>query len=285
MPHIHPTAVVDPRAELATDVQVGPLCVIEEDVVLGLGCRMEARSSIKRGTTLGTSNIVCEGAILGGRPQHKLAGEDNGRLVIGDGNHFRENVTVHRGLKAGGDTIIGDSNYIMVSSHVGHDCHIGNDTLIANNAMLAGHVTLADRAYVSGAVGVHQFCRIGSLAMLSGHARITRDVPPFVNVDGNTSLVVGLNTVGLRRAGFTSDDIMQLKAAYRHIYRSGLPFNEMVAQLAERFTAGPAASYHEFFSNGKRGFTPERRSPRGANIKLRSGEGANSTRTGDRDAA
>jgi len=277
MPHIHPTAVVDPRAELAKDVEVGPLCVVEEDVVLGPGCRMEARSSIKRGTTLGASNTVCEGAILGGRPQHKLAGEDNGRLIIGDGNHFRENVTVHRGLKAGGDTIIGDSSYIMVSSHVGHDCHIGNDTLIANNAMLAGHVIVEDRAYISGAVGVHQFCRIGSLAMLSGHARITRDVPPFVNVDGNTSLVVGLNTVGLRRAGFTSDDILQLKAAYRHIYRSGLPFGEMVAQLAEKFAEGPAARYHEFFSDGKRGFTPERRSPRGATLTVRSGEAEDAT--------
>ncbi len=272
MPHIHPTAVVDPRAELAKDVQIGPLCVIEQDVILGPGCRMEARASIKRGTTLGANNTVCEGAILGGRPQHKLAGEDVGRLVIGDGNHLRENVTVHRGLKAGGDTIIGDSNYIMVNSHVGHDCHIGNDTLIANNAMLAGHVTLADRAYVSGAVGVHQFCRIGMLAMLSGHARITRDVPPFVNVDGFSSLVVGLNTVGLRRAGFTSDDIVQLKAAYRHIYRSGLPFDEMVAQLAESFADGPAAAYHEFFSGGQRGFVPERRSPRKATLKLPSGE-------------
>jgi UDP-N-acetylglucosamine acyltransferase len=265
---IHPTAFVDSQANLAGDVLVGPFCVIESGVEIGAGCKLEARVSVKTGTTLGTGNVIGEGAVIGGRPQHLRAGEELGRLIIGNGNHIRENSTLHRGIKPGCDTIIGDQNYIMVNVHIAHDCVIGNNTIIANNAMLSGHITVDDRAYISGAVGIHQFCRVGSLAMVGGQAHITRDVPPFVTVDGQSSLIVGLNNVGLRRSGMSKDELATLKEAYRVIYRSGQPWAEILATLESQFTIGPAARFHPFFTSGKRGFTPARRSGVATTLKL-----------------
>jgi UDP-N-acetylglucosamine acyltransferase len=142
---------------------------------------------------------------------------------------------------------------------VAHDCALGSRIVIANNVMLAGHVSVGDQAFLSGAAGVHQFCRIGRLAMVGGQAHLSKDVPPFVTIDGATTTVVGLNLVGLRRAGLTREDIGQLKAAYRIIYRSGLPWLEVLRQLQESFNTGPAAEFHAFFSSGRRGFTPQRR--------------------------
>lgn len=269
MPAIHPSAVIDPRAHLAEDVKIGPFCIIESDVHIARGCRLAARVSVKRGTVLGEDNHVAEGAVLGGRPQHLRAGEALGRLVIGRGNQIRENATIHRGLTAGEDTVVGDANFIMVNAHIAHDCRLGNHVIVANNSMLSGHVTVEDRAYISGAVGVHQFCRIGSLAMVGGQAHINRDVPPFVTVDGESSLIVGLNIIGLRRAGFSQDELAQLKSAYRLIYRSGLPWTEILEALKAEFASAPAARFHAFFTSGKRGFVPARQTTRVATLKLR----------------
>ncbi|MCA9267213.1 MAG: acyl-ACP--UDP-N-acetylglucosamine O-acyltransferase [Planctomycetales bacterium] len=268
MPTIHSTALVDPRAELADDVVISAFCIVEADVQIGAGCRIEARATIKNGARLGANNYVAEGTVLSGRPQHLRAGTDLGLLIVGEGNHFRENVTVHRGLSPGHDTIIGDGNFLMVGVHVGHDCRIGDNVIMANNVMLGGHVEVQDRAFLSGLVAAHQFCRIGAVAMVGGCARVTQDVPPFVMVDGETSGIVGLNTIGLRRAGMSSQDLAGLKGAYRLIFRSGLQWNEVLAQLAEKFTEGPAARYHEFLSASKRGILQPRREARGATIKL-----------------
>jgi UDP-N-acetylglucosamine acyltransferase len=213
-------------------VEIGPFAVIEERVVIGEGCQIAARASIKRGTILGKNNVLHEGAVLGGRPQHLGAPAEVGRLVIGDHNHFREHVTVHVGLTSTDVTTIGNHCLLMINVHIAHDCHLGNNVIMANNSMLAGHVSVGDRAYISGAVGVHQFCRVGAYAMVGGQSHVHQDVPPFVTVDGQTTTVVGLNKVGLRRAGMTREEIDRLKQAYRFIYRSGLPFAEMLAQLA-----------------------------------------------------
>jgi UDP-N-acetylglucosamine acyltransferase len=153
--------------------------------------------------------------------------------------------------------------------HVAHDCRVGNNTIFANNAMLAGHVTVGDRAYLSGAVAVHQFCRIGSLAMVGGQSHVTKDVPPYVTVDGLSSFVVGLNQIGLRRAGFSLEDIRRLKEAYRVIYRSRLTWNEILGRLQKEFCQGPPAQFHQFLSTTTRGILSERRLPPGATIKLR----------------
>ena len=265
---IHPLALVSPAAELGRDVEIGPFCTIEADVNIGDGCRLEARASVKAGTTLGPHCHVFEGAVLGGFPQHLQMPEQLGSLVIGAHNTMRENVTIHRALHEGHTTVLGDHNFLMCNAHVAHDCHVGSNTVLANNVLLAGHVTVADRVFISGAVAVHQFCRIGQFAMVGGHARIVKDVPPFVTVDGASGFLVGLNLIGLRRNGFSSDDVAQLKAAYRVTYRTGLRWSEVLARLEAEFSTGVAADLLEFFRGGTRGFTPERRMPPAATIKL-----------------
>jgi len=269
---VHPLAVVHANAKLGSNVEIGPFSVVEAGVEIGDDCVFESRVTVKTGTRMGCKNHVCEGAILGGLPQHVRVPDHLGDLVLGSGNTIRENVTIHRALHVEQSTVLGDNNLVMVNVHIAHDCVIGNNTIMANNAMLAGHITVADKAYISGAVGIHQFCRVGRLAMVGGQAHVVKDVPPFVTVDGATTFVVGLNLVGLRRSGFTAEEVAQLKAAYRVIYRSGMPWAEIVARLRDEFPTGPAAEFHEFFSGGKRGFTPERRMPPTPTLRLRAAE-------------
>ncbi len=271
MPSIHPTAIVDPESQVAASATVGPYCIVEGRTVIGEGCRLASHVVIKAGAKLGKDNEVYEGAILGGRPQHVHARERVGELSIGDGNVIRENATINCGLAEGDSTVIGDNNMIMVNAHIGHDCQVGDHSIITNNAMIAGHVTIEDRAYISGAVGIHQFCRVGQLAMVGGQAHVSQDVPPFVMVDGISSQVVGLNRVGLRRNGYAREDIAQLKAAYRVVYRSDLSFDAIIDTLRQEFPTGPAAAFHEFLQGTKRGYVRERRRPPQSSIRLFSG--------------
>ena len=268
VPHIHPTAIVDPSAQLGSDVHVGPFAIVEPGVVIGNGCRLEARSIIKSRTVLGCGNEIGEGAVLGGAAQHLQRQDPGGKLVIGDNNRIRENVTLHRGYANEAVTIVGNHNLIMVGSHVAHDCQVGNHVVLVNNVMLGGHVQVDDRAYVGGGVGIHQFCRIGRFVMIGAQSRITQDVPHYVLVEGAQAQIIGLNSIGLRRNGFTPDDMLQLKAAYRVIYRQGLRWSEVLEHLARDFTTGPAALYHEFLKAGKRGFVQERRISRKAMLKI-----------------
>ncbi len=240
---------------------------------------------IKSGTTLGEHNTIYEGAVVGGYPQHTRMPERLGRVTVGSHNAIRENCTIHRALNEGGTTTVGDHNLLMVAAHVAHDCTIGDYTVIANNVLLGGFVTVADRAFVSGAVGVHQFCRIGRLAMIGGCARVVQDVPPYVMVDGHSGLIVGLNLVGLRRNGYGSEDIAHLKVAYRLIYRRGLRWVEVLEQLKQEFPTGPAADFHPFLSQGTRGFVQERRMPPGATLKLRRAQDDENEDRGQRSKA
>jgi UDP-N-acetylglucosamine acyltransferase len=266
---IHPTAVVDPRAELGQDVVIGPFAVVEAGAVIGNGCRLEARATVKSRTTLGEDNEIGEGAVIGGRAQHLHVQEPGGTLTIGSHNRIRENVTIHRGWANDASTVIGDHCMIMVNAHVAHDCRVGNHCILVNNCMLGGHVLVENRAYISGGSAVHQFCRIGHLAIIGGLAKIVQDVPPFVMVEGaGQSEIVGLNKIGLKRNGYTSEQILQLKEAYRVIYRQGLRWNEVLSILKTDFSTGPAAAFHEFLKSGKRGFVQERRISRKATLKI-----------------
>jgi UDP-N-acetylglucosamine acyltransferase len=249
-------------------VELGPFCVIEADVCLGDGCRLESHVVIKSGTQLGTANYVAEGAVLGGLPQHKRAMGNPGRLLIGSHNMIRENVTIHRALNAADETQIGNNNLLMVNAHVAHDCRLGDDVILANNVMLAGHVTVGNRAYLAGAAAVHQHCRVGMLAMVGGQAHITKDVPPYVTVDGLSSMIVGLNAVGLRRAGILPDQMVELKAAYRLAFRGGWRWEEMLRRLAAEYPTDPAAELHRFMAATRRGCIQERRLPRRATLRL-----------------
>ncbi|MBW3597902.1 MAG: acyl-ACP--UDP-N-acetylglucosamine O-acyltransferase [Planctomycetes bacterium] len=268
MSQIHSTAVISNDATIGSGVRIGPFCVIEGGAEVGDGCRIAAYVAIREGTSLGAGNVIHEHAVLGGDPQYVNAKGPFGKVVIGAGNVIREAATVHRGLKADHVTRIGDGNYLMAGAHLGHDCVVGDHNIIANNTLLAGHVTVHSHAYISAAVAVHQFCRIGSYAMVGGQSHVNKDVPPFVTLDGLTSRVVGLNQIGLKRKGFRPEEIAQLKAAYRVIYRRGLTWSEVLAELAAEFSSGPAAAFRAFFEGGQRGFMPERRTPRAASVKL-----------------
>jgi UDP-N-acetylglucosamine acyltransferase len=265
---IHPLAVVSPHSDLGSNVHVGPFSIVEAGVVLGDGCHLASRVVIKSGTVIGNDNQIFEAAVVGGMPQHIHMPQHPGRVEIGDGNVIRENVTIHRAMDAGKITQIGSGCLLMVAAHVAHDCTLGDGVILTNNVMLAGHVTVGDKAYLSGGVAVHQFCRVGRLAMVGGMARVRQDVPPFMMIDGGSTMVVGLNKVGLRRAGFTAQEVQQLKSAYQVIYRSGLAWEEILDVLSQQFAAGPASEFRRFFEGGQRGFVQERRTPPGAIVRL-----------------
>jgi len=178
-------------------------------------------------------------------------------------------VTIHRALAEGDRTCVGHDNMIMVGAHVGHDCQIGDHTVMVNNVMLAGHVRIDDRAYLGGATGVHQFCRVGSCAMVGGMARLNRDVLPYVTVDGACAKVVGLNLIGLRRNGFSRLQIADIKEAYQIIYRRDLKWDEVVPELKSRFAAGPVTAMTSLLESTERGMTPEGRERRHTTIKIK----------------
>jgi UDP-N-acetylglucosamine acyltransferase len=207
-------------------------------------------------------------------------------LVIGSHNRIRENATIHRGWASDAQTIIGDHCFIMVGAHIGHDSRIGDHCILVNNCMLGGHVQIEVRAYISGGVAVHQFCRVGRLAIVGGMARIVQDVPPFVMVEGGgDSEIVGLNKIGLKRNGYSAEQILQLKEAYRVIYRQGLRWNEVLSILKTDFSTGPAAAFHEFLKTGKRGFVQERRISRKATLKIMTPGNEAAQPAADREAA
>ncbi len=265
---IHPAAVVSPLAVVHSNVEIGPFAAVEAGAVIGQGCKLAARATVKSSVVLGRDVSVGEGAVVGGMPQHINPPSHPGRVVIGERTVLRENVTVHRAMKEDGETRVGSDCLLMVAAHVAHDCRVGNRVILTNNVLLGGHVQVGDRAVLGGSVAVHQFCRIGRLAMLAGCARVVQDVPPFVLTDGETALIVGLNKIGLKRAGLTEAEVLEIKRAYRTIYRQGLPFADMIAALEAEFTTGPAAEFASFFQDGKRGFVQERRNPPGATVRL-----------------
>ena len=258
---IHPLAEVSPSAKLGVDVSIGPFAVVEGDVVIGDRCQLLPRCSIKRRTTLGAENVICEGAVLGGMPQHLQQSEQPGRLVVGDRNMIREYATLHRALVSDAVTTVGDDCLIMVAAHIAHDCIVGNNVVLTNNSMLGGHVTVGDRAYLGGGAAVHQHCNVGRVAMIGGLARLDQDVPPFVMVDGESNQIVGLNRVGLRRAGVSPQERSEIKEAYQLIYRGGLRFEGLLEALDAQFAGGPAAEFAPFLRAATRGYIRERRDP------------------------
>jgi UDP-N-acetylglucosamine acyltransferase len=233
---IHPTAYIAPEAELGAGVSIGPFAVIEGPCVIGDGCRIEAHAVIHPYVRMGRDNRVHPHAVLGGLPQD--LGFDPATetyLDIGDGNVFREGVTLSRATKAGGSTRIGSGNYLMNNSHVGHDCILGDRNIFASGATLGGHVQVGDRVFFGGGVMVHQFCRIGSLAILQGLAGINKDVIPYTLVGGRPGKHYRLNLVGMRRAGVDGERLKAVSAAYRRLRNKqdldGLPETPELAYL------------------------------------------------------
>jgi UDP-N-acetylglucosamine acyltransferase len=235
-PRIHPTVVISAEAELADNVVVGPGVVIEGKVRIGPDCVLRPHACLCGPLTMGRGNIVFPGAVLGERPQHLKYNDEPTSLEIGDGNIFREHVTIHRGTTHSMTTRIGSCNFFMANSHVGHDCIIGNRCILTNGCLVGGHCTLQDNAYLSGNSAVHQFVRIGRLALLSGCSATTKDIPPFV-VQQYIDTVVGINLVGMRRAGMTNAQINAVRQAFRILFREGLPLPAALARLERELGA------------------------------------------------
>ena len=240
MTDIHPTAVVDPRAELASDVVIGPYCVIGPQVLLGAGVRLESHVVITGRTRVGDRCRIFPFACLGHRPQDlKYRGEDT-ELVIGSDNQIREHVTMHPGTAGGGGiTRIGEGGLFMAAIHVAHDCLVGNGVIMANNAALGGHVEIQDHAYLGGLCAVHQFVRIGQQAMIGGLAGVENDVIPYGMVLGNRAHLNGLNIVGMKRRGVSREEIHDLRTAYRLLFAPEGAFAERLAEVAEQFADHP----------------------------------------------
>jgi UDP-N-acetylglucosamine acyltransferase len=228
---ISPHAVVDPHAQLAEDVEVGPFCVIGPDVTIGPGTRLLNNVTVVGRTTIGRDNIIYPNAVLGTPPQDRKDRGDTTRLEIGDNNIIREAVTIHTGTERGGAvTRIGTKNLLMVNVHIGHDAQVGSNCVFVNNVMIAGHVVCGDNVNMMGGVGVHHFVSIGEYAFLGGYARVHHDVPPYCKIDG-PDLVRGLNIIGLRRAGFTDDDIDALEEAVRELFYRDRPLSVAMAEF------------------------------------------------------
>lgn len=219
---IHKTAIVNKGAKLGRGVEIGPWCIIENNVTIGDNTKIWQNVYITSGTKIGKNNNIHMGGVLGHEPQHlSYKGEKTG-LTIGDGNIIREYVSIHRSFTKGQSTIIGDRNFFMGFAHIAHDCKIGNGVIICNSALLGGHVEVEDKVFIGGGAGIHQFSRIGTLAMLGGFARVTKDVVPYMLADGSYSEIYGINIVGIRRAELDKKATRQIKEAYKILYRSGL---------------------------------------------------------------
>jgi UDP-N-acetylglucosamine acyltransferase len=256
--NIHPTAVISPRAEIASDARIGPYVVIEDDVTVGAGCEIASHAVIKQFTTLGRGNRVFEHAVLGGLPQDvKFKGEMT-RLIIGDDNLIREGATLHRASGEHAETRIGSRNFLMIGVHIAHNCVVGDDNIFANDVALAGHITIEDHLLLSNNVGVHQFVRMGRYAMVGGKSKIVQDVLPFFITDGNPPRVRGLNSVGLRRAGFSTEERRALKNAYRILFRSQLALADALSEMAE-LNDGNVDHLINFIRGSERGFSRARR--------------------------
>jgi UDP-N-acetylglucosamine acyltransferase len=249
---IHPTAIVHPKAKLDSTVRVGPYAVIDEGVELGAHCVVGPHVYLTGLTTAGVNNQFHAGCVIGDAPQDlKYKGEPT-RLRIANDNVFREHVTVHRSTKIDAETTIGSNNFLMANSHVAHNCIIGDHVIMANGALLGGHAEVQDRAFISGNCCVHQFTRVGTLALMQGNSAVSKDLPPFM-VALRVNEICGLNSVGLRRAGFTAEQRLELKKLYHLLFRGGKNLSAAVAEAQKNFSSAPAAILLDFMAGAKRG--------------------------------
>lgn len=228
---IHPTAIIDEQTRFADNVTVAPFAVVEADVEVGEGTTIGPHAVLKSGLRLGKRVTVHASAVLGGLPQDLKFSGARSCAVVEDGATIREFATIHRSAHENGVTRVGRNCFIMAYGHVAHDCDIGEDAVIASYAALAGHIRIGRKAFISGGVAVHQFTRVGEIAMIGGGSKVNLDVPPFVIVDGVPARVVGLNTVGLRRAGVAAEEIQTLKRAYRALFREKRPLDDALSEL------------------------------------------------------
>lgn len=252
---IHPSAVIADSAKLGQNLSVGPFVVVEDHVTIGDNCVLDAASQLRKGTILGNECHIGSGAIVGADPQ--VIGFDStisSGVKMGDNNVLREYVTIHRSSRDGDSTTLGDGNYLMTGTHFGHDCVVGDNNTMANNVLLAGHVTMGNHCFVGGASVFHQFVRVADYVMVQGLSGFSLDLPPYVMAAG-VNYVAGINSVGLRRAGFDGNARKEIKEAFRMIYRSGKALKEALQEAESREWSEEAAAFFDFLrQESKKGF-------------------------------
>ncbi len=254
---IHPTAIIDPRAQIDTSVEVGPYTIIKNNVQIGKGTVIGSHVSIDPFVTIGEDCKIFQYASVGATPQDlKYKGEET-YLKIGRATVIREFATINRGTEGGGGiTEVGEENFLMAYTHVAHDCKTGKRVILANNATLAGHVIIGDYATVGGLVAIHQFVRIGDYAYIGGKSAVVKDVPPYVIAAGDRASLRGLNSVGMQRSGITAEAVSSLKKAYRIVFRIGLTLNEAVERLKAEVNPLPeVVNFIKFIQSSSRGIT------------------------------
>jgi UDP-N-acetylglucosamine acyltransferase len=250
---IAPTARVDSQARIGEGVHIGEYCVIEPDVVIGPGCRLEPYVYVKRWTTLGEANEISAGTVLGTDPLDKNFTGERSYLRIGARNKIREHYTISRGTQPESVTEVGDDNYIMTSGHIAHNCKIGSGNIICSCALVAGYVEIGDQAFISGGVVIHQYSKIGTLAMIGGNTRVNKDAPPyFLSTDFNIT-PCGVNSVGLKRAGFSQEEISRLRQAYRLLFRAGLKLEDALQEIEKEVPGEHARHLVAFIRGSERG--------------------------------
>jgi UDP-N-acetylglucosamine acyltransferase len=251
---LHPTAIVHPDAELDVGVEVGPYAIVQGTVRVGRGTRIGARVSIEGHTVVGADCEIFTGAVIGSVTQDKKYSGGKTFLQIGDRNKIREYVTINPGTADGSETRIGNDNLIMAYAHIAHDCVVGNEATLANNATLAGHVLIEDKAILGGLSAVHQFVRIGTLAIVGGCSKVVQDIPPYIMVDGHPARAYGLNMVGLERAEFPQEERRLLKKAFKIVFRSRLALKSAVREIENTIPPTPATLILlEFLKRSERG--------------------------------
>ena len=249
---IHPTAIIHPKAKLDSTVQIGPYAVIDEGVELGANCFVGPHVYLTGLTTIGADNQFHAGCVIGDAPQDLKYDGTPTRLRIGNNNVFREHVTAHRSTRPDAETIIGSHNFLMANAHVAHNCAVGDHVILVNGALLGGYAVVQDRAFISGNSCVHQFCRVGTLALMQGGSILSQDLPPFT-VALRLNEICGLNVVGLRRAGFTAEQRAELKRLYHLLFRRGRNLRVAVAEAQKIFTSAHARALLDFIAEAKRG--------------------------------
>ena len=251
--NIHKTAIIDPTAKIGEGTVIGAYVTIEKNVIIGKDNRIETRVYIGPGTTLGDKNRIHMGAIVGHEPQDLAYNGEETYTRIGNNNEIREYSTIHRGTKEGTTTEIGDDNFLMAYTHVAHNCKVGNKVVMVNNASLTGYCEVGDGALLSGFVGLHQFTKIGTLAVISALSAPNKDIPPFMMAGGRPALVQSINLVGMKRAGFTSEERSQVKQAFKFLYKSGLNTTQALEEIKKTLKLKPIQILVDFIENSDRG--------------------------------
>lgn len=253
--NIHPTAIIEEGVEIGADTVIGPYVVIRKGVKIDSGTTIDAHSVIEGKTTIGKNNTIGIGVVIGNPPQDlKYKGEDT-QVIIGNNNIIREYVTINRGTVERRKTSIGNNSMLMSYVHVAHDCVIGNEVILANCATLAGHITIEDQAIIGGITPIHQFVRVGRLAIVGGSSRVTKDIPPYCKASGNPLKMYGLNIVGLERRNYSEEDKHQLKNVYKIIFQSGLNTTQAIEKIQSdsQFTSQQVKQLLEFIKNSSLG--------------------------------